>query len=195
MNIEKTKLEKIISESKSKNEVCRKLGMHNNGSAFRKISKLIEEYNIDISNFPKSKNHFVKYKRVIKYCPVCENEFETKSGHKKEKTTCSIACSNTYFRSGSDHPNFKDISEYEDKRNGHLSKKYRKICFDNHEHKCVVCNEYKMLDVHHFDENKFNNEPENLIPICATHHNYLHSVYRDEVIDKVVEYRESYIKK
>ena len=37
------------------------------------------------------------------------------------------------------------------------------------------------------DENKFNNNPDNLIPICATHHNYLHSVYRVDIIDIVIK--------
>ncbi|MEK6829512.1 MAG: hypothetical protein AABY15_05265 [Nanoarchaeota archaeon] len=196
MNIEKIKLEKIIKESKSKSEVCKKIGFNNNGHAFKKLDELIVKYNLDISNFPISKNHHVKYSGITKICPVCKNEFETKSGHIKEKETCSRACANTYFRSGENHPNFKDISKYGegDFRKHAFSKKYREICFKNHEHKCVVCDESKILDVHHYDENKENNNPENLIPICPTHHMYIHSEYKDMIYDKVVRYRELFLK-
>lgn len=180
MNIEKEELERVINISKSKSEVCRRLGLHNNGATFKKLNRLIEEYDLDTSNFPKNKNHYVKYKRITKKCPVCENEFETKKGHKKEKKTCSHACSNTYFRSGVDNPNWKNSS-------------YRSTCFLYHEKKCVICGEDKILDVHHFDENKENNSPENLIPLCPTHHMYWHSRYKDEIYDKVCEYRESFI--
>ena len=111
----------------------------------------------------------------------------------REKKTCSISCSNTLFRSGENNGNWKEINEY-DSRTSSFAIKYRKICFDNHKHECVVCGENKILDVHHFDENKFNNNPDNLIPICATHHNYLHSVYRVDIIDIVIKYRDNYIR-
>ena len=37
-------------------------------------------------------------------------------------------------------------------------------------------------------ENENNNDPENLIPLCPTHHQYLHSRYRNLIIDKINEY-------
>jgi hypothetical protein len=184
------KIREIILTSKSRTEICNKLGIYPNGKGVNVVNDFIKQYNIDISHFSRRD----KGLRINKICPVCELTFETKSGVKREKTTCSIACSNTYFRSGIKNDNYKDINEL-DKRSRTFCLKYRKICFDNHEHKCIVCGENKILDVHHFDENKFNNEPSNLIPICATHHNYLHSKYRGEIIDIVVRYRENYLKK
>ena len=187
--IEEKHFKQIVSESNSKSEVCKKIGIHNNGKGMDNVNFLINNFKVDITHFKRKD----KKELLIKNCPVCNSKFEIKIGSKKEKITCSIACSNTYFRSGGNNANYKDISEY-DKRSRTFALKYRKICFDNHEYKCVVCGEDKILDVHHFDENKFNNEPENLIPICATHHNYLHSKYRDEIINKVIEYRDNFIK-
>lgn len=187
---EEKQIKKIISESKSKSEVCKKLGLHNNGKNMNLLEDLVKKFSINTDHF----RRIDKKLRIEKKCPVCQTKFETIKGHKREQHTCSIACSNTYFRSGEDNANYKDINEY-DKRSRTFALKYRKICFDNHEHKCCVCEETKILDVHHFDENKFNNEPNNLIPICATHHNYLHSKYKDEIIDKVIKYREEFIKR
>lgn len=38
-----------------------------------------------------------KYEIVIKLCPMCETKFQTKFGHKKEKTCCSRQCGNIFF--------------------------------------------------------------------------------------------------
>jgi hypothetical protein len=184
----------IIKICYSFSDFCKIIGLPVNGLGIKKAKKIIEENNLIITHFDGGKRKKIKYERVKKECPVCKKEFETKKGNKKEKKTCSISCSNTLFRSGSNNGNWKEINDY-DSRNRTFAIKYRKICFDNHKHECVVCGENKILDVHHFDENKFNNNHENLIPICATHHNYLHSIYREEVIDIVINYRNDYIKK
>lgn len=68
-----------------------------------RIIKIFKKY---INNLGLNFNHFdphlnaklkAKYKIIKKKCPVCKNEFITKLGFKKEKTTCSIKCSNSYF--------------------------------------------------------------------------------------------------
>lgn len=51
---------------------------------------------------------------------------------------------------------------------------HRTICFQYHEHACIVCGESLVVDVHHRDRNPRNNAPENLIPLCPTHHRYCH---------------------
>jgi 5-methylcytosine-specific restriction endonuclease McrA len=66
---------------------------------------------------------------------------------------------------------------------------YRTTCFLHHEKKCVVCGEDKIIDVHHYDENKNNNSTENLIPLCPTHHRYWHSRYRSLIQKKVDHYK------
>ena len=124
----------------------------------------------------------MKYKKIKKTCPICENEFETKLGHPKEKTVCSHSCANTYFRSGENNPNYKK----DDELNGVES--YKIICFRHHEKKCVCCEENLIVEVHHYDGDKKNNEPENLIPMCPTHHSYWHSRFRKYVKTKVDNY-------
>lgn len=54
------------------------------------------------------------------------------------------------------------------------SAKYRAICFEAHGKSCWVCGESFVVEVHHVDRNKKNNVPENLAPLCPTHHRYYH---------------------
>jgi len=134
---------------------------------------------------------YMKYPKIIKRCPICDKEFETKSGHPKEKTVCSHSCANTYFRSGTSNPNYKN----DDELTGVA--KYIRICFRYHPKKCVCCNETNIVEVHHYDNNKENNSPENLIPLCPTHHQYWHSRFRHLIktkIDKyIVEFKKNFI--
>ena len=170
-------MENIIKESKTISEAIRNLFGYDNGKSRKKFYDLISEKNIDIKHL---KVRLPKYETIKKNCPVCGNEFETKLGNKREKTTCSYKCSNTFFRSGKLNPNWKDDS-------------YRSTCFEYHKKECVICGENKIVAVHHYDENHYNNEPKNLIPLCPTHHQYVHSKYKDEVMDKINEYRNKYI--
>lgn len=108
----------------------------------------------------------------IRYCENCNKPIKN---YKYSKGTCSRACANTVFRSGTDHGN-------------HKAHRYRTICFSQHEKCCVVCGEDKIVSVHHYDNDHNNNDPLNLIPMCPTHHQYMHSVYADEIRDIVDEY-------
>ena len=105
----------------------------------------------------------------LKQCPNCGKDFVG------ESATCSYSCSNSYFRSGKNNPNWKESN-------------YRTTCFESHEKRCVVCGEDKIVAVHHFDHDHDNNDVENLIPLCPTHHQYCHSRYADEVTPIIEEY-------
>lgn len=124
------------------------------------------------------------YERIEKECPVCNKKFETLKGNRDEKTVCSHSCSNTYFRSGTKNPNYKDGF------NG--DKEYRKICFLHHPKKCVVCGFSYIIEVHHNDCDKLNNDPKNLIPLCPNHHKMFHSRYRNLVSPLIEEYIKNY---
>lgn len=124
----------------------------------------------------------LKYEKITKACPVCGKKFETKKGIKREKVTCSYSCSNTYFRSGEKNPNWKNEA-------------YRSTCFLYHEKKCLICGENKIVTVHHYDENRKNNKPENLIPLCPTHHQYVHSRYANEILGEIKVYIRNFKKK
>lgn len=123
-----------------------------------------------IGNIEKHENSCFMNPKKIRLCPVCE-----KILHNNQGTTCSYSCANTHFRSGENANNWKESS-------------YRSTCFLYHDKKCVICDEDKIVAVHHFDENKKNNKPENLIPLCPTHHQYCHSRYKDEINDKILDY-------
>ena len=166
-------LSKIVKESISYSEVARKLGhKYMNGTVTRTIKKLLSDY--DCSHFRKGNK--CKYERVIKKCPVCSKKFKTIVGNREEKMTCSYACSNKFFRSGPDNGNWKENA-------------YRTTCFHFHEKKCIICGEERIVSVHHLDENKSNNDPNNLIPLCPTHHQYWHSRYKNLIEDKIIQYK------
>jgi hypothetical protein len=76
-------------------------------------------------------------------------------------------------------------AEYWDKN----ASNYRTIAFKNWDKKCVICGFDKIVAVHHYDLNKKNNTPKNLIPLCPNHHEMIHhSSYSKEIIDMVDEW-------
>lgn len=125
---------------------------------------------ISIQNYRIHKEKcFLNPEREILYCPVCNKVLTSKT------TTCSRKCRYKYFGPG----NKNGINGID------TEPSYRKVCFSYHPHYCIICNENKILAVHHFDENTENNNPENLIPLCLTHHAYIHSKYKKLIINKI----------
>jgi hypothetical protein len=119
-------------------------------------------------------------------CPVCKTKFFP--GRKKKQTTCSVSCSNTHFRTGEGSPNWKAPED----RTCRTSL-YRFICFTYHPKECLICGEKGIVEVHHFDLNHENNRPRNLVPLCPTHHKYMHKrSCRILIIAKVREYRKAF---
>ena len=107
----------------------------------------------------------------FKQCVICSKKY---LGNAK---TCSYSCSNKLFRTGENNGNWKQDT-------------YQSTCFLHHKKECVVCGENKIVAVHHFNENHKDNRPENLIPLCPTHHQYFHSRYRNIVEPKILSYLE-----
>ena len=68
------------------------------------------------------------------------------------------------------------------------SSSYVDICFTYHKRECVVCGEFRCVEVHHLDSNRKNNSPLNLVPLCPTHHRFWHSKYRCIIEQKVLSY-------
>lgn len=119
--------------------------------------------------------------RIEKKCTVCKEYFSNQKS--QESITCSYSCSNTYFRSGKNNGNYGSGNNY------------RTICFEYHKKECIVCFENIIIAVHHYDEDNTNNLPENLIPMCPTHHQYFHSRHKEEVLDIINTYRDNFIKR
>lgn len=107
------------------------------------------------------------YERIVKACPVCFLPFVTRKNHKREKTTCSHSCSNTFFALLRNKP-----EKY---------KNYRTICFKYWPKECLICGWNRIVEVHHFDNNHKNNDKNNLVPLCPNHHAELISKrFKDE---------------
>lgn len=166
-----------IEDCYSYTDVVIKLGLARKGTNTAIAKNYIIKNNLDISHFNK-RQKVIKYKEITKTCPVCESKFTTKEGHKNEKQTCSYSCSNTHFRSGINNGSYKPDNEVG----------YRRLCFRYHKQECVICKENLIVEVHHYDENHNNNSIDNLIPLCPTHHQYVHSRHKDIVIHKINKY-------
>ncbi|MFA5061193.1 MAG: HNH endonuclease signature motif containing protein [Candidatus Pacearchaeota archaeon] len=56
-------------------------------------------------------------------------------------------------------------------------KTYRKVTKE-----CVICGFNRIIDLHHIDTNKQNNNPKNLIGLCPNHHRMIHNInFRPEL--------------
>ena len=180
-NISDEKFIDIFNISINKSEILKTLGLPNNGSGMRYVNNMVEKLGLSFDTL--KQNRYNKY-HLKKICPVCGKEFYTDVGEKgRRQECCSYACSNTYFRSGENNGMYSNAT------------KYSTICFKHHPHKCCVCGEEKIVAVHHYDGNHNNNEITNLVPLCPTHHCYIHSRYKDEIIDKVNAYVEAFKRK
>jgi ribosomal protein S27AE len=166
----------LISNAYSAVVVAQALGYSKN----YRYGKMIRDYcllhNIDASHF--TSNGKEPAKLLNKICPQCNNVFEFLSSHKKP-TTCSYDCGNKFFAHTQGAKNRKDGSysyvEY-------LNRFYKE---NNLTVKCCSCNETTILDVHHIDENRYNNELSNLVYLCPTHHAYLHRTNSSKVFSDI----------
>lgn len=182
MKYDKKQVLEAFEKAYSRSDVCRILGFSINGSSMSKVNRWIKEYNIDISHFVTAGEKNRKYPIIEKLCPICKKTFKTSQGSPKEKKTCSYACSNVLFRSGENNGNYI---------NGNCGELwYRVVCFNYYDKKCAICEWDKSVDVHHIDGNNKNNDPRNLIPLCANHHRLtVMKEYKEEIekqIDEIV---------
>lgn len=156
----------VIEASKtciSISEISRKMDICNNTRNRDKISKILKDHNIKLKGY----KTLTKYRIVSLRCPVCEKEFETQENHPRQKTTCSHACANTYFRSGENNPNYREevSSTYRQLALRH----YKKVC-----NKCGYCKIPEILQVHHIDRNRRNGVLSNLEVLCPNCHQEEH---------------------
>lgn len=113
------------------------------------------------------------------HCPNCGNKHRVKvkcawCGQEIERTQSQIEKNKTgFFYCCKEHGNLhKNLLRYE---NGEWdnSSNYRLKAFNKYEHKCNCCGwdeDERILEVHHIDENRDNNELDNLIILCPTCH-------------------------
>jgi hypothetical protein len=107
----------------------------------------------------------------IKKCCVCDKPIKN---YKYSKGTCSHSCSNTHF---------KELRNKPEKYT-----QYATICWHYHVKECIVCKESNIVAVHHYNENHNDNTLSNLVPLCPTHHQYMHSRFKIQIQHIVDEY-------
>lgn len=122
---------------------------------------------------------FGEYKIFQVECGTCKNIFDVKEREKsfpsKEIYYCNRSCANSVGGK-------VKALKYHTDENAH----YTTIAWRHHKKECVVCGEQNIVAVHHYNEIHADNRPENLVPLCPTHHQYIHSKYK-HLVENIVE--------
>lgn len=159
-----------ISDCLNITDIIKKLNLPENGKSTKLVKDYILLHNISTDHFDMQyKNR--KYVTITKSCPVCNKLFNTLKDNPREKYTCSHSCSNTYFRSGKDNPNYKDGAG-----NG-----YRHLVAIVSCAQCGFDKYPEILQVHHKDRNRSNNNIENLEVLCPNCHTLEHYQNKDGI--------------
>lgn len=68
---------------------------------------------------------------------------------------------------------------------------YRERCLAEKGRECTICGDSNDIHVHHIDGDRNNNDLDNLIPVCTTHHSRIHAGYEEvwEWYEKLDEQR------
>lgn len=145
----------------SNTEILAKLGYSGKGQYCGIVRDFLQSKDIDCSHFIVGGK--VRQTPTHAICAVCGNSF-IHPPTTKTQITCGYSCSNTYFRSGENNPNWKN------------GRNYREKAFNSYEHKCNRCDYDNVLalEVHHKDKNRSNNDISNLEILCANCHSIEH---------------------
>lgn len=175
-NVDLNKFKQQVKDCLTYNELRKQTGI-----CLLRLKRIINDNNISIKHFTPGKGKSTrgtKSTRFIKrVCPVCDKIFQTTERY--PATCCGHACANTHFR--------KNWNEKSEKAGEGAYNKHRKICFRHHGRKCIICNETVAVDAHHIDGNHKNDDPGNLVPLCANHHRYVHMKRHHHHIDKAIK--------
>ena len=101
---------------------------------------------------------------MTRKCKICGEEFTFPKSKAKyfKKEYCSLHCSNSKEARGYTH-----------------EEKYREIAFRQHPKKCYFCGkeDENILEVHHIDHNRKNNDIKNLCILCISCHRKIHHLH------------------
>lgn len=103
-------------------------------------------------------------------CSVCGKEIKKTQSEIKKSKSGKLFCSHSCSAKSSNVERSAQLYTY------------RKIAFDNFEHKCDICGYCdisEILHVHHKDRNRFNNDINNLQILCPTYHAVCHFNEKD----------------
>ena len=169
-------LKECYDSSNSLKELCVKYYGKYSTNLVRKLNRELKVNNLNADIIKERYRLSLIIPRLIKTCPVCNKTFETLPN--EDKITCGYSCSNVHFNGVSRNINVTS---------------YKVIAFRKHKRECIICGENKIVEVHHYDEDHENNNWNNLIPMCPTHHQYFHSKYKYLVKDKIESFHKSLI--
>ncbi len=120
--------------------------------------------------------HKNSQRRIVVTCGYCGKSFEKVSSKlSNSKSGLYFCCREHKDRAQSLKGGIKEIMpEHYDTGDGKYN--YRVRAFKEYEHKCAVCGwceDERVLEVHHIDEDRTNNDVINLIILCPICHKYL----------------------
>jgi len=180
------KLKQAVQTCETLSQVCTAFGYSNHGRNTKRARAVLDSLEIDYSHFREGVAS--KVYEYTKVCPNCNKEFTVLSNRDgNKKVTCSYSCANKYFswkQGAKNYTGSEDQISYRDILFNYLKKYNIPIA-------CAVCNEQHVLDVHHIDEDRNNNEVDNLIALCPTHHQSYHRYGTKLVLDKMLEHMDS----
>lgn len=123
---------------------------------------------------------FGKIMNYEKICSICDEVYiftgRLKTKAYERSIFCSVSCSHNRQEWWNDN-----------------AKRYKTVALQHHKHKCVICGFDKVVAIHHIDENRQNNAPSNLIPLCPNHHEMYHSKWKNEILPFIIEWQTNYI--
>lgn len=100
-------------------------------------------------------------------CATCKTQVYKTTGQLERSASGNVFCSRSCSIS---HRNKTIVG---DKHHNYKGANYRKNAMSTNETKCVVCgwdDDIRILEVHHKDENRLNNDIDNLVILCPTCH-------------------------
>jgi hypothetical protein len=168
-------LSSLLETEKTLAGVCIGLGYSAHGRNTGALTVFLNSNKIEF------KNHTQKTLELeARNCVHCGSQFHV-SVHDKNKykvLTCSSACSGAYPEYIKKRVKAKvgEATSYPivAKRAGMIA--------------CCICGESEVLDIHHLDEDSSNNDINNLVPLCPTHHAYMHRGKSDLIFSTLLEY-------
>jgi hypothetical protein len=170
------KLQELLNINKTLIGVVLGLGYSNHGRNTKALRTFLDSNNIVFNNLT---SNTIEYEDKV--CANCGEVFKVSIRDKGEqkKITCSHYCSSNY-------------KEFKEKRVlaklGHEAKSYPKVAKRYGLNSCCICGEDQVVDIHHLDEDRDNNDISNLVPLCPTHHAYMHRFKSDLIFDRLIEY-------
>jgi hypothetical protein len=164
----------IIRDNVGKKREAVKTRCTNCGYQFLKAKRFFKEHGNNYCSHNCSSIH--RRVRVKVNCDLCGKIFERAKSKAKSKSGhlfCSRICKDSAQKLGSRFENM--LPPHYGNASGRYT--YRIKALNHYGHKCGICSydEYpEILQVHHIDRNRNNNDIENLTVLCPNHHWAIH---------------------